>query len=68
MGVRTMTISHEIKPYRRIITGQERRFLFGPTAHISMVLKLRGQVSEDALERAVKKMLITYPQFRVRIE
>ena len=63
-----MTISHEIKPYRRIITGQERRFLFGPTAHISMVLKLRGQVSEDALERAVKKMLITYPQFRVRIE
>ncbi|MHA2379135.1 MAG: hypothetical protein ACXADS_07650 [Candidatus Thorarchaeota archaeon] len=63
-----MTVTHENKPYRRIITGQERRFLFGPTAHISLVLRLRGQVSEEELERAVDKMLITHPQFGVRVE
>ncbi|UCH05533.1 MAG: hypothetical protein JSW05_05040 [Candidatus Thorarchaeota archaeon] len=63
-----MEISVEKKPYKRIITGQERRFLFAPTAHISLVLRLRGQVSEEALEKAVEKMLITYPQFGVRIE
>ncbi len=58
----------EHKPYRRMITGQERRFLFGPTAHISLVLRLRGEVSEQAVKDAVNKMLLTYPQFRVRIE
>ncbi|MFX0107916.1 MAG: hypothetical protein ACFE7R_06520, partial [Candidatus Hodarchaeota archaeon] len=63
-----MITAKESKPYRRIITGQERRFLFGPTAHISLVLRLRGQVSEKALGEAVEKMLITYPQFGVRIE
>ncbi|MFW9912499.1 MAG: condensation domain-containing protein [Candidatus Thorarchaeota archaeon] len=63
-----MITTEESKPYRRIITGQERRFLFGPNAHISLVLRLKGQVSKEALEKAVEKMLITYPQFRVRIE
>ena len=63
-----MTIAYEYKPYKRIVTGQERRFLFGPTAHISLVLRLRGDVSEEALKDAVAKMLISYPQFRVRIE
>jgi NRPS condensation-like uncharacterized protein len=63
-----MITTEESKPYRRIITGQERRFLFGPTAHISLVLRLKGHVSEEALETAVEKMLITYPQFGVRIE
>ncbi|MFX0054632.1 MAG: hypothetical protein ACFFAX_07705 [Promethearchaeota archaeon] len=63
-----MITTEESKPYKRIITGQERRFLFGPNAHISLVLRLKGQVSEQALETAVEKMLITYPQFGVRIE
>ncbi|MHA1960612.1 MAG: hypothetical protein ACW99U_10285, partial [Candidatus Thorarchaeota archaeon] len=63
-----MTNTLENKPYKRIITGQERRFLFGPTAHISLVLRLSGQVSEEALKKAVEKMLITYPQFGVRVE
>ncbi len=63
-----MITTEKSKPYKRIITGQERRFLFAPTAHISLVLRLKGQVSEEALERAVEKMLITYPQFGVRVE
>ena len=54
--------------YRRIVTGQERRFLFPPSAHISLVVKLRGTVSEESLRKAVDKMLISYPQFRVRME
>ncbi len=66
--MKKMISTEESKPYRRIITGQERRFLFAPTTHISLVLRLRGQISEEALEKAVEKMLITYPQFRVRIE
>jgi len=63
-----MISTYEQKPYRRIITGQERRFLFGPTAHISLVLRLKGEIIEESLKVAVEKMLISYPQFRVRIE
>lgn len=63
-----MISSFDNTTYRRIITGQERRFLFGPTAHISLVIRLRGNISEEALDDAVEKMLISYPQFKVRIE
>lgn len=63
-----MTISHDSKTFRREVTGQERRFLFAPTAHISLVLRLRGQISEESLKNAVRKMLVTYPLFGVRME
>ncbi|MFW9959341.1 MAG: condensation domain-containing protein, partial [Candidatus Odinarchaeota archaeon] len=63
-----MINTHSKKPYKRIITGQERRFLFGPTAHISLVLQLKGEVTKEALKEAIEKMLLSYPQFRVRIE
>jgi NRPS condensation-like uncharacterized protein len=66
--MKIMTITHDNKPYRREVTRQERRFLFSPTSDISLVLRLRGQVSEEALRAAVKKVLVTYPLFRVRLE
>ncbi len=56
------------KQYRREVTGQERRFLFSPTSNISLVLRLRGSISKDALRDAVEKMLETYPLFGVRID
>ncbi|MGY5870742.1 MAG: condensation domain-containing protein [Candidatus Thorarchaeota archaeon] len=61
-------ISQDNKSYRREVTGEERRFLFSPNMHTSIVLKLKGSISEEALEKAVNKMLETYPLFGVRLE
>ena len=58
----------ETNPFRREVTPQERRFLMAPTAHISLGLRLIGDIREDSLRSAVDKMLITYPLFGVRIE
>ncbi|MFW9925333.1 MAG: condensation domain-containing protein [Candidatus Thorarchaeota archaeon] len=63
-----MTISQDNEPYRKEVTRQERRFLFSPTSDISLVLRLRGQVSEQALRKAVDKVLVSYPLFGVRLE
>jgi NRPS condensation-like uncharacterized protein len=63
-----MTISKNNKPYRKEVTRQERRFLFSPTSDISLVLRLRGQVSEEDLRSAVDKVLASYPLFGVRLE
>ncbi|MHA2236049.1 MAG: condensation domain-containing protein, partial [Candidatus Thorarchaeota archaeon] len=63
-----MTISQDNEPYRKEVTRQERRFLFSPTSDISLVLRFRGQVSEEALRKAIDKVLVTYPLFGVRLE
>ncbi|MHA2026614.1 MAG: condensation domain-containing protein [Candidatus Thorarchaeota archaeon] len=63
-----MTITQDNKTYRREITGEERRFLFAPTTNISLGLRFRGSVSEEAIENAVQKMLVTYPLLGARLE
>ena len=63
-----MITTQEERTYRREVTGAERRFLFTPTANISLGLRLRGSVSEVALQKAVEKMLVTYPLFGARLE
>lgn len=55
-------------PFRREVTQQERRFIMAPTSHISLGLKLKGEISEESLRNALDKMLLTYPLFGVRIE
>ena len=61
-------IAKETKPFRREVTQQERRFIMAPTSHISLGLKLKGDISQESLRNAIDKMLITYPLFSVRIE
>jgi NRPS condensation-like uncharacterized protein len=63
-----MVTTNDSKVYRRRITGEERRTLIAPTFHISLGLRLRGDISEDALRNAVDKMLVTYPLLGARIE
>jgi NRPS condensation-like uncharacterized protein len=63
-----MSTTNDSKPYRREVAGEERRILFSPTIHISLGLRLRGQISEDELKNAVEKMLVTYPLFGARFE
>jgi NRPS condensation-like uncharacterized protein len=63
-----MSTLQKSKHYRREVTGQERRFLFSPTSNISLVLRLRGSIAEEALAKAVEKMLETYPLFGVKLE
>ncbi|MHA1938704.1 MAG: condensation domain-containing protein, partial [Candidatus Thorarchaeota archaeon] len=63
-----MSTTNDSKPYRREVAGEERRILFSPTIHISLGLRFRGQISEDALKNAVEKMLVTFPLFGARFE
>jgi NRPS condensation-like uncharacterized protein len=63
----TQRTKEEMNPFRREITPQERRFVMAPTAHISLGLKVRGEISKTSLRKAVDKMLMTYPLFGVRI-
>ena len=66
-----MTVTHGvegIKPFQREVTPQERRFIMAPMSHISLGLRVKGEVSEESLRAAVDKMLVTYPLFGVRIE
>ncbi len=63
-----IVISESLSKFQRIVTLQERRFLMSPCAHISLGLKLIGNISIEKLRNSVKKMLRTYPLFGVRIE
>jgi len=63
-----MMISQDNDSYKRKVTGEERRFLFSPNMHTSIVLRMRGYISRDSLENAVRKMIETYPLFGARLE
>lgn len=63
-----MSATNDSKPYKREVPGEARRILFPPTMHISLGLRLRGQIEEEALRNAVEKTLVTYPLFGARIE
>ena len=63
-----IVISESLPKFQRIVTRQERRFLMSPCAHISLGLKLIGNISIDKLRNSVNKMLRIYPLFGVRIE
>jgi len=63
-----IVISDSLSKFQRIVTRQERRFLMSPCAHISLGLKLIGNMSIEKLRKSVNKMLRTYPLFGVRIE
>lgn len=63
-----MVTTNDNKTYRRRITGEERRCLSAPTYHISLGLRIHGQISEEALRNAIDKMLVTYPLFGARID
>ena len=68
MYVVTMTELETMKvDFEREMTSQERRFLGTPMSHISMVIRMRGPISQESLRMAVDKMLQTYPIFRVRV-
>ncbi len=56
------------KSFGREVTRPEQRFLAAPTSHISLVLRVRGDITKEALRDAVDRMLVTYPQFGVRIK
>jgi len=55
------------RQFGREVTRPEQRFLAPPTSHISLVLRVRGDITKEALRNAVDRMLVTYPQFGVRI-
>ncbi|MHA1909850.1 MAG: condensation domain-containing protein [Candidatus Thorarchaeota archaeon] len=63
-----MTTTNDSKEFRRRISGEERRTLVAPTFQISLGLRLRGNITEEALRNAIDKMLVTYPILGARIE
>ena len=63
-----IVMSEPLPKFQRIVTLQERRFLMSPCSHISLGLKLKGEISIEKLRKSVNMMMKTYPLFGVRIE
>ena len=62
-----MTITQETNEYKRKITPLERLFTRSPFSLVTMVARVKGNVSEDQLIQAVSKVQQRHTNLRVRI-
>ncbi|MHA2295625.1 MAG: condensation domain-containing protein [Candidatus Hodarchaeales archaeon] len=58
----------EVEKYRRKVTPVERAFRRAPYAIVTVVARIKGNVSEQVLTDAVSKVQQRHPNLRVRIE
>jgi NRPS condensation-like uncharacterized protein len=63
-----MSENQSVKGYGRKVTAAERFFARSPFAIVTMVLRIKGHVSEEMLRRAVTKVQQRHALLRVRIE
>jgi NRPS condensation-like uncharacterized protein len=56
------------EPYERKVTGAERFFSHSPFSTVTMVARIRGNVTEDMLKKAVAKVQKRHALLRIRIE
>ena len=62
-----MTQNPAPEPYSRPLTNIERMFMWSPYSIVTLLLRLRGRVSERVLQEAVDKVSLRHPQLRSRI-
>jgi hypothetical protein len=62
-----MTENLKLKRYERRLTPLERLFTRSPYAIVTMVARIRGNVSDDMLVNAVSQVQQRHPNLRVRI-
>ncbi|MHA2334602.1 MAG: condensation domain-containing protein [Candidatus Hodarchaeales archaeon] len=58
----------KVEKYRRKVTPVERAFRRAPYAIVTMVPRIKGNISEQMLKDAVSKVQQRHPNLRVRIE
>jgi len=63
-----MSDNREVKKYERKITPIERLFSRSPFSIVTVVARIKGNVSEDMLIHAVSKVQQRHPNLRVRIK
>ncbi|MGD8821201.1 MAG: condensation domain-containing protein [Anaerolineae bacterium] len=63
-----MSQDQNVKAHQRKVTAAERFFARSPFAIVTMVLRIRGHVSEGVLRRAVAKVQQRHALLRVRTE
>lgn len=63
-----MLTTQKTKPYERKITPFERLFAKSPFSIVTVVARIRGDVSESLLRNAVCKAQQRHPNLRVRIQ
>ena len=66
-GLRIMSENLKAKKYERKITPLERFFARSPFSIVTMVARIKGNVSESMLRNAVSKVRGRHPNLRVRI-
>jgi NRPS condensation-like uncharacterized protein len=60
--------NHQVVEYERKATGAERFFSHSPFSTITLVARIKGNVSEDMLKNAVAKVQQRHTLLRVRIK
>jgi NRPS condensation-like uncharacterized protein len=63
-----MSENHGVQEYERKVTAAERFFARSPCAIVTMVLRIKGHVSEEMLKLAVTRIQQRHALLRVRIE
>jgi NRPS condensation-like uncharacterized protein len=63
-----MSVNGSVKEYKRKATAAERFFACSPFAIVTMVLRIKGHVSEEMLRQAVARVQQRHALLRVRIE
>ena len=62
-----MSENIEIRKYKRKVTSPERLFSRSPYSTVTMVVRIKGSVSHEALQRAVHKVRQRHALLGVRI-
>lgn len=62
-----MNTEYETKNYERKVTGAERFFSHAPFSTVTMVARIKGQVTEELLRNAVDKVQQRHALLRVRV-
>ncbi len=66
-GLKTMSENHRIKVYKRPLTPIERFFTRSPFSIVTLVARIRGNVTDGMIRDAVSKVRQRHPNLRVRI-
>ena len=66
--LRVMHKNTNLQKYERKVTGAERFFSHAPFSTVTMVARIKGNVSEDMLKCAVGKVQQRHALLRVRME
>ncbi|MFC1947463.1 hypothetical protein ACFLXY_06045 [Chloroflexota bacterium] len=63
-----MLTNVDIEVYRRQITNLERYFSLSPYSLVAVIVRIKGNVSQDMIKTAVSKIQQRHQNLRMRIE